>query len=234
MLCSFLLYSEVSQLYVYIYLLPLGPLFHPPPAPAFWWCLEKGSHSANVSGLLTAWLWEIQRAWRAPTPLAFPVPTCLLMPKKILQFNSANLCGSSFFLPGKRYGLNTDMLWEGERRDSSLNEKIIPPEGLSRRVLKEERAQSIGSPKGAGEEMAGGSKEEGHSGKSGQMWWASHCWPQVYPEHTVQGEASRFLKKNTEGCCLLFQIHIAKVTRLLFKRYLCNDLMHFCLHCSSQ
>lgn len=62
------------------------------------------------------------------------------------------------------------MLWEGEQRDSSLNEKIIPPEGLSRRVLKEERAQSIGSPKGAGEEVAGGSQEEGHSEKSGQMW----------------------------------------------------------------
>ena len=30
MLCSFLLYNEVNQLYVYIYSLPLGPPSHPP------------------------------------------------------------------------------------------------------------------------------------------------------------------------------------------------------------
>lgn len=92
------------------------------PPPAFCWYLEKGSQSASISGL-TAWLWEIQRAWRAPFPLAFPAPKCLLVPKKILQFNSANLYGSSFSLPGKRH-----CLWEGQQRDSSLGEKIIPRE----------------------------------------------------------------------------------------------------------
>ena len=46
MLCSFLLCNEVHQLYVYIYLLPLGPLFHLPPSHP-----SKSSQSSELSSL---------------------------------------------------------------------------------------------------------------------------------------------------------------------------------------
>lgn len=70
----------------------------------------------------------------------------------------------TFFLPGKRYDLNKDMPWEGEQRDSSLNEKTIPPEAWSPWGLEGERAQIIGSLKGAGE--ANAHRQKGHSKRS--------------------------------------------------------------------
>ena len=69
---------------------------------------------------------------------------------------------------------------------------------------------------------------KGHSEKSGSLKanvMSFTLLTPVYPEHTVK-KSSTFLER-IEVCCLLFSIHIARVTRFIFKRCVCNDLMSF-------
>ena len=83
-----------------------------PPA-AFWWCLEKESHLANISELLTTWLWEMQRAWRASPPTAFLVSTCLLMPKKNPSVQLSKLIWIKFLPPWKEIPWYRYAVWRG-------------------------------------------------------------------------------------------------------------------------
>lgn len=72
--------------------------------------------------------------------------------------------------------------------------------------------------------------KRGHSEKSGSLKASVMSFTLLtpgYPEHTVK-KSSTFLKR-IEVCCLLFYIHIARVPRFIFKRYLCNDLVSFVL-----
>lgn len=72
--------------------------------------------------------------------------------------------------------------------------------------------------------------KRGHSEKSGSLKASVMSFTLLtpgYPEHTVK-KSSTFLKR-IEVCCFLFYIHIARVPRFIFKRYLCNDLVSFVL-----
>lgn len=85
--------------------------------------------------------------------------------KKYPSVQLSKLMWVKLFPPWKESCLNTNTLWEGEQRDSSLSEKIISSKGWFPWGLDERAPENWGPTKDR--RMAGWSGEEKHSGTSG-------------------------------------------------------------------